>query len=107
MGPAPAPDVSSVAWVPLAVSLPPLEEKVTLTGRLSGLEASQEMVARSPIRTTAGDTVQAICGMLAREVSPVGTESGVKTACVRDAGLTGCTSGAELTSITSTPSPTW
>src|SRR5947209_1551541 len=53
IGPAPARDVSNMARLPVGVSLPLLELKRTVTGRLSALATSQAMVALSPARTVA------------------------------------------------------
>src|SRR5262249_10363871 len=99
MGPAPASVVSSVAWLRLEESLPPLEENVIETGRLSGLAASQEMVERSPTITVAGAAEHVILGRLATVVSAGGAPG------ANSAGFSGAISGAALTSMSSTPSP--
>ena len=62
-GPAEAPVVVSVAELPLAEMLPPLEvQPATVTGALSGLVQVQVMVAGVPASTVAGLAEQEICG---------------------------------------------
>src|SRR5947209_18759445 len=64
-GPGPVCDVSRTARLPVVVSLPPLQLKRTVTGRLSALATSQALVARSPARTVAGAARQVMVGALA------------------------------------------
>src|SRR5215471_21554645 len=77
-----------------------------LSGRLSGLVASQVMVELSPMRTLTGAAVQVMRGGAAAAISEGGapTEEG---GWVAEGVVTGWTSGAALTSMSSTPSPTW
>src|SRR5215471_12374459 len=108
MVPAPTSVVSNVAWFLFVESLPPLVTKVRLSGRLSGLLASQVTVELSPVRTLVGAALQVILGALPAEASPVIDRSGVAPdgAGVAEA-LNGGISGAPLTSICSMASPAW
>src|SRR5262249_5344978 len=102
MGPAPASVVSSRAWLRLEDNLPPLATNVTLTGRLSGLVASQVIVELSPMRTLAGDAEPVIFGGAPPAAVSVDAAGGGTVA----PGFMGCISGADDTSMSSTPSPT-
>src|SRR3954447_2105045 len=72
-----------------------------LSGRLSSLAASQWMVALSPERRLVGEAVQLILGGAALAVlAAPGSGALLKE------GWIGGSTGASLTSMTSTPSPT-
>src|SRR5438270_397998 len=100
IGPGPVSVVSSVAWLRLEESLPPLATYVIFTGLLSGLTASQLIEALSPARRLVGEAEQLIFGGTVFVLAASGCGALVKD------GLMGGRTGASLTSITSTPSPT-
>src|SRR5947209_14877618 len=103
-GPGPACEVSRTARFPVVESLPLLELNRTVTGRLSALATSQEMVARSPARTVFGEALQAMVGGLGAPALPETVLDSVCDGVIAEEGETG---GASLVSMTSTPSPTW
>src|SRR5882672_1125116 len=99
MGPEPVSAVSRVARLLEEVIFPLLALKRTVTGRLSGLAASQVMVVVSPARTVAGDATHAIVGGLGRAAVP-----GCSVVTV-EVGAT--ITGASAISMSSTWSPAW
>src|SRR5947209_12948099 len=99
-GPGPVCDVSRTARLPVVVSLPPLELKRTVTGRLSALATSQEMVARSPARRVFGEALHVMVGGLEAPALAAAGEAG----CVGVMREDGDRCAASPTSISSTPS---